>query len=137
MKKVSINRRFLEEEIVISIDKCRIGRPLRVEDCRDNLRRIAETLEKIYDVEIIDELDSGDPPKIAELLLTTLLKQSHADAMIGCLNERFARDCERFGRRHAVRRYWKDTQRSLLPLLLRAIAKSVKWAIVGTVKRYS
>jgi hypothetical protein len=68
-----------------------------------------------------------DPPKIAEFLLTMLASTARADAMVGDLNEHFARDCEKFGRARAVRLYWARTMRSLWPLLRRAIGKALKW----------
>jgi len=76
------------------------------------------------------------PPKLAESLLIAFTTGRHADHMVGDLNERFARDCKKFGRRHAVNEYWKDTLRSLLPQLLRTIARILKWAIVAAVKWY-
>jgi hypothetical protein len=78
-----------------------------------------------------------DPPGIAEFLLTALLKPSQADALTGDLNEHFARDCEKSGRRRAVRLYWARTLRSLWPLLWRAMGKAVKWgAVIDTVRRH-
>jgi hypothetical protein len=56
--------------------------------------------------------------------------------VIGALNERFIRDCEKLGRPRAVRLYWARTLRSLWPLLRRAIGKALKWgAVIATVRR--
>jgi hypothetical protein len=78
-----------------------------------------------------------DPPRLAEFLLTALLKGSHADAATGDLNERFADECEKLGRRRAVWGYWARTLHSLGPLLFRAIGKAVKWgAVIDVVRRH-
>jgi hypothetical protein len=76
-----------------------------------------------------------DPPAIAEFSLTILATTRSADAMIGDLNERFARECREFGRDRAVRLYWARTLRSLGPLLWRAIGKVVRWGVVLAVLR--
>jgi hypothetical protein len=77
-----------------------------------------------------------EPPKIAEFLLTALAANRQAEAMTGDLNERFADECEKFGRQRAVRLYWARTLRSLWPLLKRAIGKALKWgAVIAAVRR--
>ena len=76
-------------------------------------------------------------PGIAEFLLTALATSSHAEAAIGDLNERFAGECKKSGRRRAVRLYWARTLRSLWPLLRRAIGRALKWGVViATVRRF-
>ena len=80
--------------------------------------------------------DQQDPPKIAEFLLTALATTRHAEAAVGDLNERFTDECEKLGRRRAVRLYWARTLRSLWPLLRRAIGKALKWgAVIAAVRR--
>ena len=77
------------------------------------------------------------PPKVAEFLLTALATTPRANAMNGDLNEHFTRDCEKLGRRRAVRLYWARTLRSLWPLLVRAIGRAVKWgALIATTRWY-
>jgi len=60
------------------------------------------------------------PPRNVEFLLATLAMSRCADAMIGDLNERFARECESFGRDRAVRLFWARTLRSVPPLVRQA-----------------
>jgi hypothetical protein len=78
----------------------------------------------------------ADPPKIAEFLLTSFMKPSHAEAVMGDLNEHFALDCEQLGPKRAARLYWARTLRSLWPLLWRAMGKALKWgAVIAAVRR--
>ncbi len=81
-------------------------------------------------------LDNRDPPKLAEFLLTMLLKPSRVDAVTGDFKERFESDCRLLGQRRAVWRYWRRTFDSLWPLLRRAIGKALKWgAVIAAVRR--
>jgi hypothetical protein len=81
--------------------------------------------------------DKLDPPMLAEFLLTAVATSSRAEAAVGDLNERFADECQKFGRRRAVRLYWARTLRSLWPLLVRAIGKALKWgAVIATTRWY-
>jgi hypothetical protein len=77
-----------------------------------------------------------DPPEFAEFLLTLLATTRTAEAMIGDLNEHFARERKELGRDRAVRLYCARTLRSLWPLLRRAIGKAMKWgAVIAAVRR--
>ena len=108
------------------------GPSFQAKDYPDEIRKLVETMAKIYNLTLID-----DPPKLAESLLAALLKPAHADALIGDLNERFADESEKFGRPRAVRLYWARTLRSLWPLLVRAISKASKWgAVIDAVRRH-
>ena len=90
-------------------------------------------------IKIAGPTKAGDhnPPKLAEFLLTMLLKPCHLDGVTGDLNERFASECRHLGQRRAVWRYWRRTFDSLWPLMRRAIGKAMKWgAVIATVKRF-
>jgi hypothetical protein len=82
------------------------------------------------------EEEAPQPPKWAEFFLTALACSPHAEAAIGDLNEQFAGESEQFGATRAGRLYWARTARSIVPLLLRAAGKALKWgAVIATVKR--
>jgi len=77
-----------------------------------------------------------EPPKLAEFLLTALSSPSRGQSIVGDLNERFANECEKLGRRRAIRLYWARTVESLWPLLRRAIGKTLKLgAVIAAVRR--
>jgi hypothetical protein len=132
MKKDSISREFWKEEIVRIFNRRFVTEiRIQVNDYPDHIHRLAEILEEIYGA-----LYSGDPPKIAEFLLTALATARHAESAIGDLNERFADECQKLGRDRAVRLYWARTLRSLWPLLWRAMGKAVKWgAVIAALRR--
>jgi hypothetical protein len=81
--------------------------------------------------------DDPQPPGLAGFLLATLAKSSSAaEAAIGDMHERYARDCARYGVRYATLYCWGHTLRSLWPLIRRALGRGVKWAaIISAVKR--
>lgn len=81
--------------------------------------------------------EAPQAPKWAGVVLTVFAKSPHAaEAAIGCMHERFARDCAKYGVRHATIYCWADTARSLWPLLRRTIGRAVKLAaIISAVKR--
>jgi hypothetical protein len=82
-------------------------------------------------------LRSFDPPQIPEFLLQLCAQTKHQKAELGDLNETFNRNCARWGRARATRLYWAEALQSLLPLLLRAIGRVVKWAaILDAIKRH-
>jgi hypothetical protein len=78
------------------------------------------------------------PPKCAGLFLTIFAKSpAAAEAAIGDIHERFARDCGRYGVRYATLYCWGHTLRCLGPLLWRAFGRAMKWAaIISAVRRY-
>ena len=78
------------------------------------------------------------PPKWAGSLLTVFAKSpGAAEAAVGCLHERFVRDCAKYGARHARLYCWAETVRSLWPLFCRAVGRAMKWAaIISAVRRY-
>jgi hypothetical protein len=78
------------------------------------------------------------PPKCAGLFLTIFAKSpAAAESAIGDMHERFARDCAKYGVRHARLYCWADTLHSLGPLIGRALGRAIKWAaILSAVKRY-
>jgi hypothetical protein len=76
------------------------------------------------------------PPRLAEFCLSVFLDKAKSDALLGDLNERFVRDCERFDVDRARRIYLGRALRSLWPLLKRAVARGIKWvAFVEGVRR--
>jgi len=58
-----------------------------------------------------------DPPSIAEFLVAAIIPKNRRDAILGDLDERFARDRSEFGGSRARLRYWGYVISSLLPLL--------------------
>jgi hypothetical protein len=82
--------------------------------------------------------DAHQPPALAEFLLVTIAKSPRAaDAMIGCMHERFVRDCANRGPARARLFYWGHTASSVWPLLRRALGRAATWAaIFSAVKRY-
>jgi hypothetical protein len=80
--------------------------------------------------------DDGQPPMVAEFLLTMIASTRSAEAMIGDLNEIFTREREEVGRDRAVHLYWGRALRSLGPLVWRAIGKALKWgAVIAAARR--
>jgi hypothetical protein len=73
---------------------------------------------------------SSEPPPLAEFLLRFCARTKYQQTMLGDLNETFTRDCAEFGRKRAIRRYWAEALRSLLPLAGRMIGRFVKWAAI-------
>jgi hypothetical protein len=75
------------------------------------------------------------PPTVAEFLLSLLLNKKSGEAAIGDLNERFEEDCRRFGAARARRIYWGRTMRSVWPLVVRLVARAIKWGVVAEALR--
>jgi hypothetical protein len=71
----------------------------------------------------------SEPPRIAEFLLI-LCSKSSGDALIGDINERYAREYVEYGPERARRRYWAEAARSFVPLLWRALCRALKTAAV-------
>jgi hypothetical protein len=82
--------------------------------------------------------DDSQPPRWAGFLVALFSKNRvAADALIGCMNERFVHDCTMYGVQRATILYWKEALRSLWPLIRRALGRAVKWAaIISALKRY-
>jgi hypothetical protein len=77
------------------------------------------------------------PSATAEFLLKLCATSKRADAALGDMNERFARDYLEFGEARARRLYWAQTLRSLLPLLIQALRRGVAWvAVADALKRH-
>ncbi len=77
------------------------------------------------------------PPAWAASVLTLLAGSRRAEAAIGDLNERFARECTEVGPSRARLLYSVRTVRSIWPLLQRVLVKVGVWAaIISGVKRY-
>jgi hypothetical protein len=94
--------------------------------------RIALTEAETY----VNAQNDGDPPTLAEFLLIAFATKRKAEYVAGDLNERFARECQEFGRPRAASRYWANTLRSLWPLLVRATGGALKWsAVIAAVRR--
>lgn len=77
-----------------------------------------------------------EPPKVAEFL-AILCAKTIGDALIGCLNEQYAREYVEYGPERARRRYWAEAARSFGPLLWRALCRAVKAAaVIDAFRRY-
>jgi hypothetical protein len=72
----------------------------------------------------------AEPPPVAEFLLGMCLPSRRVEHVVGDMNERFVRDCERYGVRRAKRLYWSQVLRSVGPLVIRAIGRALKWGVV-------
>jgi hypothetical protein len=82
-------------------------------------------------------LENAEPPHLAEFLLTALAFSRRAEHVIGDLNEQYAREYREFGAKRADRRYWAKALQSLIPLLVRAAGKALKWgAVIDMVRRH-
>jgi hypothetical protein len=109
----------------------------------DKSRAPEEALSESNEIPVICEARTGataqerrHPPKLAEFLLTLFATTRDAEGAIGDLNERFAKECKKFGPDRAVSLYWARTLRSLGPLLSRAIGKAIKWGgIIAAARR--
>jgi hypothetical protein len=62
----------------------------------------------------------AEPPRLAESALALFLKGAKGEAVIGDLNERFHRDCRKYGVARARQMYRAQVLRSLWPLAWRA-----------------
>jgi hypothetical protein len=89
--------------------------------------RVYELVERLKQTS--DQTIVRSPPHYAEMLLTILANPNHAEAVAGCLNERFCHECKDLGPRRAARLYWARAIRSFLPFLKRAIVRGAKWVI--------
>jgi hypothetical protein len=130
--RITITRTGLGIE-VRGLDKMRLPNGEIPEPYYSEYRRVLDPVGQAISKEwgaAIAAADNLDPPKIAEFLLTALLKPSHADAVTGDLNEHFTRERNELSRDRAVRLYWARTLRSLWPLLRRAIGKALRWGVV-------
>jgi hypothetical protein len=78
----------------------------------------------------------SEPPPFAEMIFTALLPRNRHDAMLGDMDERFARDCRMFGVDRARRRYWGHVLRSLRPLVVRGLKKMRAIALLEVARRY-
>jgi hypothetical protein len=75
---------------------------------------------------------TGGPPRLAEFCLALFMSGAKGEALLGCLSERFERDCKRFGVARARRIYWAQAiQKSLWPLLKRAFARLITCRSIG------
>lgn len=77
------------------------------------------------------KLSSTKPPAIAEVLLYSCTKRRYRNGVVGDRAEIFASDVRSRGRSAAVRFYWIDAAKSLLPLLNRIMP----WAVAGEALR--
>jgi hypothetical protein len=126
----------------------------RVTMLDENLDRAPETSVKCSDVtsDVVErthiiwsgicisaeEAKSPEPPQFAEFCLSLFLSGAKREALIGCLSERFERDCERYGAERARNMYWGAAIRSFWPLLRRGAARAFKWGVVvESVRRFS
>jgi hypothetical protein len=105
-------------------------------EVRARLRIRLATLEQ--DLTAVESNILNQVPKWAGFFVALFAKTpADADALIGCMNERFVRDCARYGVQRATILYWKEALRSLWPLIRRALGRAMKWAaIISAVKRY-
>lgn len=91
------------------------------------------------DVEVVSppvKPQPPEPPKLAEVLLI-LFPGSKGDAIVGDLNERYAREYVEYGPERACRRYWAEAARSFTPLLWRTLCRTLKTAaVIDAVRRY-
>jgi hypothetical protein len=71
------------------------------------------------------------PPGLFDFRVPLLLSEEIADAVLGDLNERFEKDCRRYGEKRARLRYWGRGFQSLWLLLRRFVARAVKWAVLA------
>jgi hypothetical protein len=84
-----------------------------------------------------EEPNSPEPPQFAEFCLSLFLSGAKREALIGCLSERFERNCERYGAARARNMYWGAAIRSFWPLLRRGAARAFKWGVVvESVRRF-
>jgi hypothetical protein len=72
------------------------------------------------------ETETADPPKLAGFLLRLCASRGEAEAVVGCMHERFERDRAKYGVGRARLYCWADTGRSLWPLLRLAASRLVK-----------
>jgi hypothetical protein len=71
------------------------------------------------------------PPPLAEFLLGVCIPSKRSAYVLGCMNERFDRDCERYGIRRAKRLYWSQVLRSVGPLAIRTLGHALKWGALA------
>jgi hypothetical protein len=91
-------------------------------------RRPVGGREKIVaDVDLVPAV--AKPLPVAEFLLGIFVPAKRVEHVAGDMNERFDRDCERYGARRAKRMYWAQVLRSVGPLVVRAIGRVVVEAI--------
>jgi hypothetical protein len=88
---------------------------------------------KILSLHVVEE---AQRPKLADFLMVLCNSPDAADSLLGCMEERFRRDCAKHGVQRAKWLYWRCAIESSWPLLSRAISRTVKWAaIISAVKR--
>jgi hypothetical protein len=76
------------------------------------------------------------PPPVAEFLLGICAPAKRVDYVVDDMNERFLRECERYGAGRAKWLYWAQVVRSIGPLVIRAIGRALKWGfVVEVIKR--
>jgi hypothetical protein len=126
---------IFEAKIALSVDKEAMVAALKTIQCKYSLE-LQELGRAVECARIAAEVHR--PPRWAGFLFTVFAKSPDAaDAAIGCMHERFVRDCAKYGVRHATFYCWAGTVHSLWPLFRRAIGRAVKWAaIISAVKRY-
>ena len=86
----------------------------------------------------LDGNNRTEPPWLAESLLCIFARAKDIDALMGDLEELFARDCASgMSQRRAVARYWARVLRSIGPQIWQAI-KRIGWAgLIAAVLRKS
>lgn len=90
---------------------------------------------------IIDEAAehfSPEPPRAADFLLVLFATSKRDVAAVGCINESFEQDADRWGPARARRRYWAQALKLLWPIIRCAAGRALKWAVVADfIKRHT
>jgi hypothetical protein len=77
------------------------------------------------------------PPKWAEFALVVFAKSKRNQAAVGDLCEMYVQDCAQYGSSRARLRFWARTGQFLLGLLVRALGRVIKVAVLlDAIKRY-
>ena len=84
-----------------------------------------------------EDAQAPNPPRVPDFLLVLFAKSERSTAAVGCINELFSRECAKYGRARARRRYWAQTLKFLWPLFTRMIGRALKLAvIIDVIKRH-
>lgn len=128
-----------EEDYNIDIFVSSRGRAVLTAEIKEAARKLLRDKDFMaeFDDLLPNVIGQPEPPQFAEFLVIALSSSRHGDAAIGCLNERFTRECEEYGVKRARLRYWAKAAKSIAPLLVRAVGKALKWGVVvAAVKRF-
>jgi hypothetical protein len=117
-----------EEESVFDAIENRFVQEGRDANALNGIRELRKWYERAEDTE---------PPLVAEFILDILSTSKPWQNLIGDMREQFARDQQEVGRATAVRRYWAQLIRSLMPFVLRGMKKASAFVDGSLVTRTS